>query len=66
MLANKTGVLVGSVVLCVVFWLVGGFVFGASFAGMACVILGITVAGLGAGNFMNSPCQNTSAQQVTH
>ena len=62
MFENKVGVLAGSIVLCVALWLIGGFVFGASFAGMACVILGITVAGLGAGNLMNSPCPSEQSK----
>ena len=56
MFDNKVGVLVVAVILCVVFWLVGGFVFKASFAGMACVIIGITIVGLAVGNLMDSPC----------
>ena len=56
MLESKVGVLIGAVVLCVVFWLVGGFVFQASFAGMICVIIGITIVGLAVGNLMNTPC----------
>ena len=56
MLENKVGVLIGAVVLCVVFWLVGGFVFKASFAGVICVIIGITIVGLAVGNLMNTPC----------
>ena len=62
MLENKMAVLVGSIVLCVVLFLVGGFVFGATFAGMACVVLGITIGGLGAGNFMNSPCPSEQGE----
>ena len=60
MLENKVGVLIGAVVLCVVFWLVGGFVFKASFAGMICVIIGITIVGLAVGNLMNTPCPSES------
>lgn len=56
MFDNKLAVLVGSIILCVIFWLVGGFVFKASFAGMICVIIGIAIVGLAVGNFMNSPC----------
>ena len=62
MFENKTNVLVGSIVLCVTLWLIGGFIFGVSFGGMACVILGITVAGMGAGNFMNSPCPSEQSK----
>jgi hypothetical protein len=56
MFENKVGTLVGAVIVCVLFWLLGGFVFRASFAGMACVILGITVVGLAVGNLMDTPC----------
>lgn len=35
-------------------WLAGGFVFGHA-VGMVCVILGIGIVGLAAGNIMNSP-----------
>ena len=56
MFDNKVGVLVGALILCVIFWLVGGFVFKASFGGMICVIIGITIVGLAVGNFMDTPC----------
>jgi len=56
MFDNKVAVLVVAVIVCVLFWLVGGFVFGASFAGMICVIIGITIVGLAIGHLMNSPC----------
>lgn len=56
MFNNKTGTLAVALVVCVAFWLVGGFVFRATFAGMACVIAGIAVMGLAVGNFMDSPC----------
>ena len=56
MFENKVGVLVGAVILCVLFWLVGGFVFKASFGGMICVIIGITIVGLAVGNLMDTPC----------
>lgn len=60
MFQNKVGTLVMAVIVCVALWLVGGFVFRATFAGMACVILGITVVGLAVGNLMNSPCPQES------
>ena len=56
MFENKVGVLIGAVILCVVFWLVGGFIFKASFGGMICVIIGITIVGLAVGNLMDTPC----------
>lgn len=57
MFDNKVGVLVGAVILCAIFWLLGGFVFRASFTGMACVIIGITIVGLAVGNLMDTPCE---------
>lgn len=62
MFDNKMGVLVAAIVLCVALFLIGGFVFGASFAGMACVILGIAIGGLGAGNFMSTPCPSEQSK----
>jgi hypothetical protein len=56
MFENKVGTLVGAVIVCALFWLLGGFVFKASYAGMACVIMGITVVGLAVGNLMDTPC----------
>lgn len=56
MFDNKVGVLIGAAILCVVFWLIGGFVFKATIAGMACVIIGITIVGLAVGNLMDTPC----------
>ena len=57
MLESKVGVLIGAVVLCVVFWLVGGFVFQASFAGMICVIIGITIVEARPGETCASKCE---------
>lgn len=50
----KTRTLVISIFAAVVLWLLGGFVFGKS-VGMICVIVGISLVGLAAGNIMNSP-----------
>ena len=58
MFDNKVGVLVGAVILSVIFWLVCGLVFKASFGGMICVIIGITIVGLAVGNLMDTPCPN--------
>jgi len=63
MFDNKVGVLVAAVVVCVVFWLVGGFIFKASFAGMGCVIIGITIVGLAVGNFMDTPCPSEKSSK---
>lgn len=51
---SKVGLLVMSVIAAVVLWLIGGFVFGKA-VGMVCVLIGITLVGLAAGNVMNSP-----------
>ncbi|MBI3902620.1 MAG: hypothetical protein HY306_06710 [Nitrosomonadales bacterium] len=54
---SKMGTLVVSIIAAVVLWLIGGFVFGKAI-GMACVIIGIAIVGLAAGNVMNSPAPN--------
>ncbi len=51
---SKMGLLVMSVIAAIVLWLIGGFVFGKA-VGMVCVLIGITIVGLAAGNVMNSP-----------
>ncbi len=51
---SKMSMLVMSVIAAVVLWLIGGFVFGKA-VGMVCVVLGITLVGLAAGNVMDSP-----------
>ena len=51
---SKMSMLVMSVIASVVLWLIGGFVFGKA-VGMVCVLIGITLVGLAAGNVMNSP-----------
>lgn len=51
---SKIGTFVMAVIASIVLWLVGGFVFG-KIVGMICVIIGITIVGLAAGNIMNSP-----------
>ncbi len=43
-----------AIIAAVVLWLIGGFVFGKA-VGMICVLIGITIVGLAAGNLMNSP-----------
>lgn len=52
---SKIGVLFISVIVAAVLWLLGGFVLGNSL-GMICVMVGIAIVGLAAGNVMNSPC----------
>ncbi len=54
---SKMNLLVMSVIASAVLWLVGGFVFGKA-VGMICVLIGITLVGLAAGNVMNSPGPN--------
>ncbi len=51
---SKMSMLVISVIASIVLWLIGGFVFGKA-VGMVCVLIGITLVGLAAGNVMNSP-----------
>lgn len=51
---SKTRTLIIAIFAAVVLWLLGGFVFGKS-VGMICVIIGITLIGLAAGNIMNTP-----------
>jgi len=51
---SKLNILVMSIIAAIVLWLIGGFVFGKA-VGMVCVLIGITLVGLAAGNVMNSP-----------
>jgi hypothetical protein len=51
---SKINTLIMTIIAAVALWLVGGFVFGKA-VGMACVLIGITIVGLAAGNVMNSP-----------
>lgn len=51
---SKINMLIMSVIAAIALWLIGGFVFGKA-VGMICVLIGITIVGLAAGNIMNSP-----------
>jgi hypothetical protein len=51
---SKINTLIMAIIAAVVLWLIGGFVFGKA-VGMICVLIGITIVGLAAGNIMNSP-----------
>ena len=51
---SKMRTLVTALIAAMVLWIVGGFVFGKA-VGMICVIIGIAIVGLAAGNVMNSP-----------
>lgn len=51
---SKMNTLVMTIIAAAVLWLIGGFVFGKA-VGMVCVLIGITIVGLAAGNVMNSP-----------
>jgi hypothetical protein len=51
---SKVRLLVISVIIAVVLWLLGGFVFGHAL-GIVCVFLSITIVGWAAGNLMNTP-----------
>jgi hypothetical protein len=52
--SNKINLMVMAIVAAIALWLIGGFVFGKA-VGMVCVLIGITLVGLAAGNVMNSP-----------
>jgi hypothetical protein len=51
---SKTRLLVISIIIAVILWLLGGFVFGHAL-GITCVFLSIVVVGLAAGNMMDTP-----------
>ena len=51
---SKMRTLVIALIAAMVLWIVGGVVFGKA-VGMICVIIGIAIVGLAAGNVMNSP-----------
>jgi hypothetical protein len=51
---SKTRMLVLSVIIAVILWLLGGFVFGHTL-GIICVFLSIVIVGLATGNMMNTP-----------
>lgn len=51
---SKINMLIMAIIASTVLWLIGGFVFGKA-VGMVCVLIGITLVGLAAGNCMNSP-----------
>jgi uncharacterized membrane protein YdjX (TVP38/TMEM64 family) len=53
-MSSKISILVISIIASAVLWMVGGFVFGKA-VGMVCVVIGITLVGLAAGNILNSP-----------
>lgn len=52
---SKMGMFWVAVLAAMILWLLGGLVFSKE-VGMVCVILGITIVGMAAGNVMNSPC----------
>lgn len=53
-MSSKINMLIMAIIASTVLWLIGGFVFGKA-VGMVCVLIGITLVGLAAGNIMNSP-----------
>ncbi len=52
---SKTRTLILSIMMAVVLWLLGGFVFGHAL-GIVCVFLSIVIVGLASGNMMDTPC----------
>jgi hypothetical protein len=55
---SKVRLLVLSVIIAVVLWLLGGFVFGHAL-GIVCVFLSIAIVGWAAGNLMDTPGAST-------
>lgn len=51
---SKTRLLILSVIIAVILWLLGGFVFG-HVLGIICVFLSIVIVGLATGNMMDTP-----------
>jgi hypothetical protein len=51
---SKVRMLILSVVVSVILWLLGGFVFSHAI-GVICVFVSIVLVGLAAGDLMNSP-----------
>lgn len=51
---SKTRILVISIIIAVILWLLGGFVFGHAL-GIVCVLLSVIIVGLATGNMMNTP-----------
>ncbi len=51
---SKTRTLIIAVIMAVILWLLGGFVFG-HVLGIICVFLSIVIVGLATGNMMNTP-----------
>lgn len=51
---SKVRLLILSVIIAVILWLLGGFVFGHTL-GIICVFVSIALVGLAAGNLMNTP-----------
>lgn len=48
--------------IAITLWLIGGFLVSKE-VGMVCVILGIAIAGWGAGNVMNSECSLSNGKE---
>ena len=59
---SKVRLLVISILIAVVLWLLGGFVFGHAL-GIICVFLSIAIVGWAAGNLMNTPAPSTDNKQ---
>lgn len=51
---SKIRTLVISIIMAVILWLLGGFVFSHAL-GIICVFLSIVIVGLAAGNMMDTP-----------
>lgn len=51
---SKTRTLIFTVVISIILWLLGGFVFGRA-VGMVCVFVSIAIIGYAAGDLMDTP-----------
>ncbi len=58
---SKIRLLVLSVIISVILWLLGGFVFSHTF-GIISVFISIAIVGLAAGNLMDTPEPSTDNQ----
>jgi hypothetical protein len=59
---SKIRTLVISVIISVILWLLGGFVFN-HVLGIMCVFVSIVILGMAAGSLMDTPCPSTSSKK---
>jgi hypothetical protein len=56
---SKTRTLILTIIISVILWLLGGFVFN-HVLGIICVFLSIVILGLATGSLMDTPCPTSS------